>query len=566
MEELSVFDKLVDELSLRERRELLYKIENAVTVSEEPLGGENETATINDTEAAFQSLNPLLKLFFLLKGLFLGKKPLEAFEESLLSKLKKLITQQAPKLIDFRRELFLEYMKKELEGLQGSAGYFARLLANSYEKNRPEFITFLARCHSEALMKRLDEETDPRNIIAEKSLQEESDIKGEMDRRFREILGEFPEAERKSIYRDSQSLERLKTFSEIDFATLLNHFHYDPVRGESTCPVSEFSKRLLQLAGVLKNAKFPPSKTGLRALFLYGFREDRNRQKDFENYIKDEFSRAEAALVRIRNFNRDVPLGLIAKVLAGDYNYTIEGLKGGEDWFVLFKKYWAARLSRMFGEYSRNLRTVAVIDKAYALLGIRNFEGIKFYHPSFYPQKTTLAHWRSLSFILAFYKNVFIPKFSKGLKILFLNGEFYKTENRVEFTDTYNFLNTVNEKLFFFEKQLAPDTEIGKIIEALKKEKSSPDVILKKMEPVIKKADAQALTLVEDTINALKSLNKILNGILYSEAGGKYDTLSNISYIGGKENVLLRKDWEKIVGLSYEVYQVLHELRTVESP
>ncbi len=79
----------------------------------------------------------------------------------------------------------------------------------------------------------------------------------------------------------------------------------------------------------------------------------------------------------------------------------------------------------------------------------------------------------------------------------------------------------------------------------------------------VRKADAEAAELVQRTINSLKTLNKILNGILYSEAGGKYDTLSNLGYIGGKENDVLKKDWEKIISLSYESSTVLMELASV---
>src|SRR3989304_6308297 len=107
MEEPSTFDRLVEELSREERRQLLRKIENGVSVSDEPLRTESAEQSGADIEATYQSLNLILKILYTLKGLFTGKNPLEAFEGSLLVKLKKSIDNDAPKLADFRRSLFL---------------------------------------------------------------------------------------------------------------------------------------------------------------------------------------------------------------------------------------------------------------------------------------------------------------------------------------------------------------------------------------------------------------------------------------------------------------------------
>ena len=99
-----------------------------------------------------------------------------------------------------------------------------------------------------------------------------------------------------------------------------------------------------------------------------------------------------------------------------------------------------------------------------------------------------------------------------------------------------------------------------------KNERVPRDRQLKKLEQILQRADAEALVIVERTIESLKLLNKILNGILFSEAGGAFDTLSNLGYVGGKENETLKKEWERIISLSYEASGVLQELVNVEAP
>ncbi len=567
METPSVFDRLVEELNKDERRRLLQQIESGLVLSSEPLRPETSEAPGPDIESAFQALGSFLRFIYRLKGLFTGKSGEEAYMESLLARLKKDITHQSPKLADFRHQIFLDRMKTELDSLREAADTLQRFVFPTLEKNRAEFIAFLTRCHAEGLISRLEDETDPRTIIGEKSIEQESDIKAEMERRFLEILGSLPEDERRSIYLDCQSLEYLKLLCLTDFEGLLARFTFDKVRDSHVCAFAEIGKRLLTLADILGSARLPPSKTGLKAVCLFALRLTEGRQdEDLNDYLQREFTAAEEALYRIRSFNAHIPLGPLTKILANDYSYQTAGLKGGEDWFVIFKKYWAVRLSASYRDYVHALRTTTAEERAFSLLGTRRFEAIRNYHPSFYDQSLTVAHWRSLSFILAFFKNIFVPKMQKSLKVLFLNGEFYKTENRLEYGETFNFLSTINEKLLIFEKRLAPEGELGKPIAESKKENLNEPERLKKIELQIRKADAEALTMVQRTIDCLKILNKILNGILYSEAGGTYDTLSNLGYVGGKENDLLKKDWEKIISLSYEGSTVLLELLAVESP
>jgi hypothetical protein len=568
MENLSVFDKLVDELSRDERRKLLAQIEDTVVLSAEPLNAEaeQEMEAGADSELAFQTLSSFARFLFKLKGLFAGKTGLEAYEESLLARIRKDLTKLAPQFADYRHHIFLEPMKAGLEGLRASAEFFLPYRLPPAERVRSEFIAFLARRRVEPLMKRLEDETDPRTIVAEKEIATEADIKSEMERRFHAIIETLPEEEREALYLDCQALDCLKAFCDVDFESILGRFAPNRSRGGYACSFGENAKRLLGLIDVLKGARLPPSKAALQALFLYVRQKELKGERELEDFLQHEFGEAENALARIRAFNHDVPLGLLAKLLAGDCNYRPAGVSGGEDWFVLFKKYWAARLAAIFRNYVHTLRTTSVIDKAYAVLGVRRFEEIRNYHPSFYDAALTVTHWRSLSFILAFFKNVFTPKILRSLKILLLNGEFYKTENRIAFADVFNFLSTLNEKLLVFEKRLEATGEIGKAMADVRAEKTAPAFQAKKLEPLLKKADAEALSLTQRTIEALKTLNKVLNGILYSEAGGAFDTLSNLGYIGGKENESLKKEWIKVISLSYEVFTVLLELVTVESP
>ena len=568
LEERSTFERLAEELSTEERRSLLRKIEASISISQEPLTEVKKTAEHYpaDTQVAYQSLNGLIKFLFQLKAFFTGKTPVEVYEESLLAKLKKNLLQHSPGICDFKRSLFLEPFKIELDNLKASASFFKPLLQAIVEKKRPEFIAFLVRCHCEELIKRLELETDPRQIVSAQIVKNEIDLRTEMENRFTKIIGELDETTRRAIYLDYQALDYLKRLSEFDFENILNQFTPELKRGQLVCHFATIGKRLIKLASILKSLHFPPSVLALKALFLFNLKKTPEALPDFEKYLRELYLKAEESNNQIRNFNKKIALEEIAKIITADYNLTIHPLKGGEDWFALFKKYWQGRLGERYRNYTRELRTTSLVEKALALCGIKNFKELPFYHSRIWGDLYTPLHWRSLAFCFISFQNIFIPRFSKSLKILYQNGQFYKPENRVEFSNAFNYLISLSDKINYFGKMLSTDGGIGKEIEEIKKENISLDLRFKKIEPLFKKVDSEARVIVEKTISALKSVNKILGGILYGQAGGKYDSLANLSYLGGKDNNALRKEWEKLIALSYEMFQLLTELLETETP
>ncbi|MBN1524014.1 MAG: hypothetical protein JW904_06010 [Spirochaetales bacterium] len=565
MEEFSTFEKIVHDLGDDERRDLLSRIEQGAKVSREPLSVVQDDKGSRDIEAAYKELSFFQRIFLAIKALFSGKNSRQVFEDDLLVKLKKQISRQIPHLIDVNNSFFLDRMRIELESLAESARFFKKMLDNVFSDNKSEFIAFLVRAECEKISLALEQDTNPRMIIGSRGVQDESDLKNLIERRYKEILRDFPEEEKKRIYLDYQSFSYLKELSDYDFDTILSRFTSSGRANKKACPFSDITKRFVALAEILKSTQMPPSKSGLKALFLYSMNTLGTDDLKVEAYMKQRYSKAEEALSKIRTFNTVIPMDQLAKILMNDFNYSVQGVRRGEDWFVLFKKFWNERITRTYKDYSRELRSTSIVQKAVNYFGGQKAPIIKYYHPSFYQTSLRCAHWRSFAFINGFYQFVYAPKMANSLKILFINGEFYKTDNRIEFTDTYNFFNSLHDKIVLFEKRIHPEGEIGKAIAGVQDEKANGALQEKKTAVLMKKADAEALLIVDKAMSNLQSLNKLLNGVLYSEAGGKYDTISNMSYIGGKENELLKKEWEKCISFAHEAYSILKEMRILEA-
>ncbi|RPJ09560.1 MAG: hypothetical protein EHM28_01170 [Spirochaetaceae bacterium] len=565
MEEQSTFDKIVRDLYDDERRDLLSRIEHAASVSNEPLAVEQEEKPATDADTAFKNLSFFQRFLIMIKSLFTGKESREIFEENLLNNIKKQITRIIPHSVDFRSSLFLEKMRHDLESLGNSARFFRKYIQPISDNNKEEFAAFLTWTECERVSMQLENETDPRQIAGSRGVRDEGELKEQMERRFREILNDFPKEEKQQIQRDYQALQVMNAFACFDFDTILARFISVGHHGGPACSFSDISKRMIELAEILKSTRTPPSKTALHALFLYSMQPAGQGNKEMEEELRNNFGKAEEALGGIRKFNREIPMAMIAKVLMNDYNYVVSGLNAGEDWFLLLKKYWSARLSKLYRNYTRELRSMNLETRIQTFLGGSKPPEIKYYHPSFYDNGPDIGHWRSLSFVAGFFRNVVLQKMSATLKILFINGEFYKSDNRIEYTDAFNTLNSLNEKIPLFEKRIHPEGEIGSAIAVLMMDTNTQPLAGKKAEVLMRKADAEALAIIDKVTGALQSITKILNGILYSDAGGKYDTIANLSYIGGKENEVLRKEWERCIAFAHEAFSILKDIRTLES-
>ena len=142
----------------------------------------------------------------------------------------------------------------------------------------------------------------------------------------------------------------------------------------------------------------------------------------------------------------------------------------------------------------------------------------------------------ALRFLDAFSRGLFLKELNRPLRIVLVDGEFYRKENRVEYTDAFNTLLRVPEAIASLDERLGPEGEIGKAWSEAKLEIVSLPIKRRKVQSVARGADEEAEHIVRDSGVALAELVRVLGGILKGEAGGRYDSLANLSSLDGKAN------------------------------
>ena len=140
----------------------------------------------------------------------------------------------------------------------------------------------------------------------------------------------------------------------------------------------------------------------------------------------------------------------------------------------------------------------------------------------------------ALSFLLTFYTAVFMADINNSLRPILIDGEFFKKENRMEFTEAYNDLIKLEDDIKRFEIDVSSNGDFGKRYSEAKQEISSLPIKRRKIQIVLEEASRKASAIINTTRAAMKMMINILNGIVKKDPSGRFDGLSNLSQLAGR--------------------------------
>jgi len=540
MTERSIFDVLVSELSTDERRDLLERITRGSQISGEPLYPPSSLprAEHADYDSRLTDLGFLPRLVLFLRSVFRGKSREELIREDDLKEIARMVEATFPGLVDRRRSLLLAPFAGELRRLRDSARFFYETLDRSVEKDRASFYAFLAWLELADVHRRLLEETDPFQVEARLPHVEESELRSTLMSSYDLILSSLEEGGRKAMYNHVRSVLFLKRLSGFLFERLLGAFRSGTgPEGSEAAAFVEARDLLLDLGDILFSMSTPPGASLMTALFAFVEREEIGRPGgDPEAALNADIAKAQSALERIRLFNSRVPLGELLRLVSGDPEYTPRELAGGEDWLALYRSFWRERIESRLDEWrnDRRYRELAEeISRFVGQPGLRHFDHISREGSETSPP---IGQELALSFIEAFYSGPFARELNRVLKILLVDGEFYRKDNRLEFTDAYDALLRVPETVALLDSRLAPEGDLGSTWAQARTEMAPLPIKRRRTQAIARGAEEEAERAVRDTGRALTTMVRVLRGILKGEAGGRYDSLSNLSYLDGKAN------------------------------
>ncbi|MDR1932567.1 MAG: DUF5312 domain-containing protein [Spirochaetales bacterium] len=583
MEE-SVFDKLVHDISHDERKNLLEQIGQNAAVSGEPLAEEYSGGEAVDLEDVYRKLDIFSRIIVFFKMLFSGRRRDEVLEHELLANIARDIQKKSSGIMNFSQRTFLPAFCEEVRMLRDNVQPFVPPLTEASGRNKGDFIAFLAGLYMEDIQNRLIRETDPYYQVAARKGQAvftpeqwedrenmdvppsselpDGDVKRMMEGALEDLMEIIPADSRTFLYQDMKVLYHLVTLSRYPFDKLISAFASGPAGTPAACPMSRLKDQVMKLAEIMWNMRTPPSAFLLRTLFLF-YGGDKSREA-LEKEVVRQISAAGRALQSIREINKRVPWLLIARYVSQNLNYQCAVSGGAEDWFVLLKLFWKNRIDALYKDFSAQRkekelrREIRSLFDPLAVLPVAN------YRFSVDEKMLEGAFSLSLSLVKTFLLSVFPGDMNRYLKTLLIDGVFYKEDNRKEFTDGYNAVQKAAGILEKFEARLAPKGDVAEAVAANLKEYAPALIKRRKIQGILRETGLDAEYLLQTVQGGFVSLARVVNGILYGEVGGKYDTLSNLGDLGGRANAEFRKGLDESLRKINAANTLLQKLILIE--
>ncbi len=557
----SVFDKLVARLSSSERQDMLRRIASSVRTAD-PENGLEEDPVV-DLEESYRRMSLFRRLLIFLLAFFTGRERLSVVEGYLLRDLARRAASTIPHGFDTAQQAFRPGSLDDFRTLADRARRFAGILARVMGRERRAFVSFLAGLHAPEVQQRLVSDTDPFEIGAAQPELKDGDVRrraaGEVD----SITSTLSPEIRSRIYTDVRVLHQLMTLSAFPFDRLVGVFL--PVSGGEPvpAPLSRMVDELARLASVYDGMRPDPSAVLFEALGLYQ-NQDRLDEDDeaVEELVRRQVEWFAASYAEIRQFGRAYPFADLVRIAHANIHYRPVAAGGGEDWFAQWKGFWRDRVDDAWRRYSYRRRVDAVVSTAVSTLGLTGAEPFPGYPPSGLDDPA--RHGLSMG-VLRAVMELYERELSAPIGALYRDGEFYKADNRTDMDRAWHAVQRLRTDVANLEVRLRPTGDLGMAWAQSREETLPPETARERQLALVATIDGDASAMVRRAVETFHLIGEILEGVLYGTVGGRYDTIANLSELGGRSPAEFTKRFEEAHVRCKAAAGVLSDLLGVEA-
>ena len=539
---LSTFDQLVKSLSKEETQSLLESIQNSIEEfrsEAQPEEKDSLSEKIIEHQQAGISSEPFLIRLWLSIRSFLRSIPLKViYNEELLKRMAKNLKRSAGAYININQNIYTGVFYTELKNLRKTQLFFTSLLS-AYDSGKGSFYMLVSSFVAPATYEKLMKETNPFSIKIGSEVS--SNIRTGFLRKIDSVFSNLTDDEKSEMYLCAQAIEWMKSFCSLALDRTLLRFNVIS-DSNASCQALTIQPEMEVLSSILYSKKNIPHNL-LQALFLMHAQEtiidDDNRMvNEADEFVKEAIE----ALSAIRIFLKQVPLLDITRYIKKDINWMPYKLTGGEDWFIYFKQAWYERFNQKWSTWSYEQKKFNIKVQMINLLKVGDLESMKF------------CPWRNLwveckfkkelpfLFLKTFFYSFYNEKLSDTLKTILVEGNFYKHENLNEYTTSYNVLEHRKGEFEKFENRLSPTGDVGTAFAKIRAEKTATLKNKNQIEGLMHTIESESKQLITSSIDALKSIELILTGILGGGKTSTYATITNWAVIAGVNNGLFREE------------------------
>lgn len=544
---LSTFERLVVTLESDERKVMLRQLAESSEQQTESIKEYSERGTGKEAAHAPSSMRlsdePLIvRLWFGIRAFFTSTTSERAYSKYLVSELGRRLTRTSAEYVNVGKGLYTDALCAQLAKLRSAQTFFSALLS-SYELGKGEFYVALSSLLMNDVNAAVAAASDPFALTDEQA--RNRDVRAYLIRETEAALQSIPEAERARMYQSAQAIEWIRRFCELPIERMILRFVNYGQSGRM-CLFDSVSGEMQDLVAVFSGAKRVPVLM-LEALFLFAKQDEMQGGKfDIEHECRQFVSAATSHLSGIGAIKASIPLIDFVRFAVKDVRWQPAALDGGEDWFASYRAAWRKRFEERFADWNSLRQRTQLRHDLCAFLDVDDIEPLQFHPWEGMWLPLSMRRELSLSFLKRFFAVIYPAKIMRPLKILLIDGEFYRRENMIEFTDSFSVLEHQAQAIDTFENRLSPKGDIGNGFELAQSERMATVKGKARLENLMLTVDSEAEVMIARAIAAFKNVDNILQGILDVARGGPYETLVNMASIQGKLNEQYRKELEYV--------------------
>ncbi|MFP4510069.1 MAG: DUF5312 family protein [Spirochaetaceae bacterium] len=565
----STFDRLVAQISDDERSELFDELSRSMAPQGETVLDEDRQDEYSDAHAGleerYRRLGLFARLWLFIRSFFQSTTPLELYERDALSGLARRVDKAAPGLISVSGRLALPGLYNKVRELESAAHSGAILLRHISGNRKGEFLTVLLGMEYYESRTVFDFDMNPDRVAEAHPDFSDSDLKRHMENRLEEILQSIPSDVRTRMYVNARYIDNLRELSTFDFARFFALFHTSRGTEVESPPLRSVAGHIERLAALFEGLRVSPGELMTRALYSWLRLEDHSDGEEADESTDTTTYRVKNlshSLGVIAEFGRTVPLLALTRLAHDSLLYAPDHVGGGEDWFASIKRFWHTHIDVTHREYVMRQRRRALLTRGSELCHaevrmMHGYPGTEEDQPGLYAA--------TLGFLKTFFDAVFMKDFHAPMRLLQVNGQFYKDANRGEFNDSFEVLRSIPDRLRRLQRDVSEEGTTGLVLQRIARDISDPAKRVSERRKALVIVHKSAAKIASDAIQALRSIAAVLNGILYGEVGGPYDTLSNLNSIDGRNSDQYRKTLDSVLVQCKTADEILTGLYDLES-
>lgn len=425
----TTFDSLVATLSDGERRALLERVRASIALEEEPVERELEPQESSIDYAYFQ-MGIFRKALLLLRRLLSGLSHEEAVEENLLRNLARKVRAEAGNLLDVSQDVLLSDFKVEVERVKESVQFLRVPVGRVRRVGTEAFYSFVLGLEVPDAGDELLGGTDPFTLAGRMQVSDERELRREAEGRLADVLGGVPSWVRGRMRDNAAFFESLVALCDFDFNEILSEFTQTSGEEGEQCDISRLRGPLQRLGTILKGLSVAPSASFIEGLVLFEGDGPRSDQ-DFETHFSKRVDAVQNKLDVVRGFGRRVLLYDLVRYAAGDVGLRFPQPPGGEGWRLRVERFWSRRIERLFQLYSFEQKKEELLEEARDIIEDEEPSALKAYPAR--EGRRFGTHATSIGILATVLRVVYPNYMFETVKTLFVQGTFYKEENRGEF-------------------------------------------------------------------------------------------------------------------------------------